>query len=154
MNPLIGPNFPLGPRFPPTSDAYDVPLRLSFFRAAKTLNLLHLVDSGTYAFVAGPSYESRAECRFLRSAGADCVGMSTVPEIIAARHAGLKVLGISLVTNKVVVTPYFDAKKAVMEEKEGEVAVDAQQGKDSKEAASHEEVLKVGRMRADDVRKL
>jgi purine-nucleoside phosphorylase len=153
LNPLIGHNVPLGPRFPATSDAYDVPFRLSFFRAARELSLFDSVASGTYAYVSGPSYESRAECKFLRSSGADCVGMSTVPEILAARHAGLRVLGISLVTNKVVVTPYFDAKAAIEREAKGE-ALEDQTGKDSKEAATHEEVLEVGLRRAEDVRRL
>lgn len=153
MNPLVGPNFPLGPRFPATSDAYDPVFRHAFFRAAAELGTTHLTQSGTYAFVAGPSYESRAECKFLRQAGADCVGMSTVPEVVAARQAGLRVLALSLVTNKVVIKDYFDAKAAVAK---GMTAADVQAvvDADGKEAANHEEVLEAGKMRADDVRRL
>lgn len=153
MNPLIGTSFPLGPRFPPTSDAYDPLLRLAFFQAAKSLNLTHLTQSGTYTYVSGPSYESRAECKFLRQAGADCVGMSTVAEVIAARQAGLRVLAISLITNKVIIKDYFDAKEAA-EKGLGEEAVRKILQDDSKEAANHEEVLEVGKMRADDIRQL
>eukprot|EP01083_Nonionella_stella_P115745 343496_1 len=60
--------------------------------------------NGTYCFVSGPMYESKAECRFLKQSGGDCVGMSTVPEIVAAHHSGMKVLCLSLVTNKVVIS--------------------------------------------------
>ncbi|UZJ54607.1 hypothetical protein CBS101457_003927 [Exobasidium rhododendri] len=153
LNPLIGANLPLGPRFPPTSDAYDPLLRFAFFQAAKELQLSHLTTSGTYTYVSGPSYESRAECKFLRQAGADCVGMSTVAEVIAARQAGLRVLAVSLITNKVVVKDYFDAKEAV---EKGQDIDDVRRilQDDSKEAASHEEVLEVGKMRAEDIRKL
>ncbi|GAA5961647.1 hypothetical protein JCM21900_004627, partial [Sporobolomyces salmonicolor] len=89
MNPLIGQNREtLGPRFPPMSDAYDFDLRKEAFRASKELNWAKgTLREGVYAWVAGPSYETRAEQRFLRAAGADAVGMSTVPEVIAARHA-------------------------------------------------------------------
>jgi purine-nucleoside phosphorylase len=153
LNPLIGRNFPLGPRFPPTSDAYDPLLRVAFFQAAKALKLSHLTESGIYTYVSGPSYESRAECKFLRQAGADCVGMSTVAEIIAARQAGLRVLAISLITNKVVIKDYFDAKGAVEGNMEQQ-AVEKILGEDSKEAANHKEVLEVGKMRADDIKKL
>lgn len=79
--------------------------------------------------------------------------MSTVAEVIAARQVGLRVLAISLVTNKVVIKEYFDAKKAVEEGKQEEDVRKVLQA-DSKEAANHEEVLEVGRMRADDIRRL
>ena len=59
--------------------------------------------NATYCFVSGPSYESRAECRFLRSVGGDSVGMSTVPEIIAAKHVGMQILCLSMITNKVII---------------------------------------------------
>lgn len=81
------------------------------------------------------------------------MGMSTVAEIIAARQAGLRVLAISLITNKVVIKDYFDAKGAVESHMEQE-AVERILGEDSKEAANHEEVLEVGKMRADDIRRL
>ncbi len=67
----------------------------------------------------GPSYESRADARFLKTVGADAVGMSTVPEVIAAAHAGIKVLAISLITNKVVLKPYFDFEAALAAEANG-----------------------------------
>jgi len=95
MNPLIGPNDDtLGPRFPPMSDAYDFKLRKAAFRAAHATGLPKgSLTEGTYAWVSGPTYETKAEQRFLRSAmGADVVGMSTVPEVIAARYLGLRVL--------------------------------------------------------------
>lgn len=164
MNPLIGPNFPLGPRFPPTSDAYDPALRLSVFRTAKELGLLDVskgreeqaIREGVYAYVSGPSYESRAECKMLRNLGADCVGMSTVPEIIAARQCGLRVLSLSLVTNSVVVSPYYSAFDALVNSATSQEQEDdgAQGAKDAKEAANHEEVLQVGREKADVMRRL
>lgn len=104
QNPLIGPNVEsMGPRFPAISDAYDFELRKFCYRAAKAVGMPRtILREGIYAMVAGPSYESKAEARFLRSVGADVVGMSTVPEVIAARHCGLRVLGLSLVTNRVL----------------------------------------------------
>ena len=63
----------------------------------------YIHKDATYCFVTGPSYESRAECKFLRSIGGDMVGMSTIPEIIAAKHVGMKIVGLSLITNAVVV---------------------------------------------------
>ena len=81
------------------------------------------------------------------------MGMSTVAEVIAARQAGLRVLAISLITNKVVIKDYFDAKAAV-EQGQTEEAVRKVLSDDSKEAANHEEVLEVGKMRADDIRRL
>ena len=75
-------------------------------KAAEKLNIRDKVrTNGTYCFVSGPAYESRAECRFLRMIGGDSVGMSTVPEVVAAKHCGMKILGLSLITNKVVVNP-------------------------------------------------
>lgn len=103
---LIGPNLDcLGPRFPSTSDAYSLELRKLAFAAAKALPAdkgTLTLHEGIYANVSGPSYETRAESRFLRMVGADVVGMSTVPEVIAAKHCGLKILGLSMVTNRVV----------------------------------------------------
>jgi len=118
-NPLVGPNDDeLGPRFPPTSDAYSEELRQAALKAAKTLGYDSFIRSqGTYAFVSGPMYESKSECRFLGQLGGDCVGMSTIPEVVAAHHSGMKVLCLSLVTNA-----------AIMEGDEGP-------------AASHQEVL-------------
>jgi len=99
MNPLIGPNDDrLGDRFPPLAKAYDAGLRvLARTTAAKWPEMT--LHEGVYAQVAGPSYETGAELRFLRTAGADAVGMSTAPEVVVARHMGMRVLGISLITN-------------------------------------------------------
>ncbi|MDC0935341.1 purine-nucleoside phosphorylase [Pirellulales bacterium] len=97
-NPLIGVNDDaLGPRFPDMSAPYDVQLQESALREARADNWrLH---RGVYVSVLGPNYETRAEIRMLRQLGADAVGMSTVPEVIAARHAEMRVLGLSLITN-------------------------------------------------------
>lgn len=97
-NPLIGPNDDsLGPRFPDMTAAYDQPFLQIAHHAADRLRIP--LPEGVYAGLAGPNYETPAEIRFLRAIGADLVGMSTVPEVLAARHAGLRVLGISCVTN-------------------------------------------------------
>lgn len=97
-NPLIGPNDnALGPRFPDLTEAYSVRLRQLAHQIAAAENIT--LHEGIYAALAGPSYETPAEIRFLRTIGADLVGMSTAAETIAARHMGLEVLGISCVTN-------------------------------------------------------
>jgi purine-nucleoside phosphorylase len=97
-NPLVGPNDDtLGPRFPDMSEAYSKPYREIAKKVA--LELCIPIEEGVYAAMLGPSYETPAEIRFLRTIGADVVGMSTVLETIAANHMGMKVLGISCVTN-------------------------------------------------------
>ncbi|MBU8788413.1 purine-nucleoside phosphorylase [Bacillus glycinifermentans] len=97
-NPLIGPNdSALGVRFPDMSQAYDKELRRMAKQTAEELNIP--VQEGVYTAVSGPSYETPAEVRFLRTIGSDAVGMSTVPEVIVARHSGLRVLGISCISN-------------------------------------------------------
>ena len=98
FNPLTGPNDDsVGPRFPSLRDAYDPELRARLHAAADVLGTeLH---DGVYLAVAGPSFETPAEIRAFRTLGADLVGMCTVPEVIAARHAGLRVAAISAVTN-------------------------------------------------------
>ena len=97
-NPLIGPNDDrLGPRFPDMSEAYSSSFRATAKQVAAEQGIA--VTEGVYAAMTGPSYETPAEIRFLRTIGADVVGMSTVPEVIVANHMGLKVLGISCVTN-------------------------------------------------------
>ena len=97
-NPLSGPNADkFGPRFPDMTNAYDKKFRELTVAAGRRLGID--LGEGVYAALAGPSYETPAEIRYLRSIGADLVGMSTVPEVIAARHSGLRALGISCVTN-------------------------------------------------------
>jgi len=99
LNPLRGPNLDeLGPRFPDMSRAYD-PGLCQFARQAAAENNV-LLHEGVYVSLAGPSFETTADLRFLRMAGADAVGMSTVPEVTVARHGGLRVLGISGISNK------------------------------------------------------
>jgi purine-nucleoside phosphorylase len=98
FNPLVGPNDDaIGPRFPDMSQAYD-PGLLSIMREAAKVERV-AIREGVYASVSGPSYETPAEIRMLRTLGADAVGMSTVPEVIVAAHMGVKVAGISCITN-------------------------------------------------------
>jgi purine-nucleoside phosphorylase len=98
-NPLMGPNIDeLGPRFPDMSRAYD-PELMGFARKVASENGIPLRE-GVYCGLSGPSFESLADLRFLRLAGADAVGMSTVPEVIVARHGGMRVLGFSGISNK------------------------------------------------------
>lgn len=98
VNPLRGVNDErLGARFPDMSNVYDKELRATVHEAASELKID--LAEGVYAALAGPSYETPAEIRMLRTLGADVVGMSTVPEAIVARHAGLRVVGISCITN-------------------------------------------------------
>jgi inosine/guanosine/xanthosine phosphorylase family protein len=116
-NPLTGPNLDrFGPRFVSMTDALDADLGDRARAAAERAGVA--IREGVYLMLAGPTYETRAELRMLRTLGADAVGMSTVPEVLVARHHGVRVLGFSLVTNKA--TP----------EMEGEV--------------THEEVLAMG----------
>jgi len=135
-NPLIGPNDDeLGPRFPATSNAYPNSLRKCAFKAAQELKYKFVIPHGTYCFVSGPMYESRAECRFLRSLGGDAVGMSTVPEVVTAHHCNMQVLCLSLITNKVVMAGDEDET-------------------DHGPVANHQEVLKAVESRAKDVQDL
>jgi purine-nucleoside phosphorylase len=97
-NPLIGPNDDtLGPRFPDMSEAYSKSLRAVAKEVAAELGIT--LQEGVYVGLLGPSYETPAEIRMLRILGGDAVGMSTVPEVIAARHMGMNVLGISCISN-------------------------------------------------------
>jgi len=120
-NPLLGPNLDaFGPRFPAMADAFDPQLRASAREAAERVDLA--LREGVYIMLSGPYYETRAEMRMLRTLGGDAVGMSTVPEVLVARHANARVLGFSLITNK---------------------ATD-----DVEAGATHEEVLEMGRIGA------
>jgi purine-nucleoside phosphorylase len=117
-NPLRGPNLDqFGPRFPGMNDAYDPELR----EIARNVALEAKIPTqqGVYICLAGPSYETPADVRFLRIIGADAVGMSTVPEVITARHSGMRVLGFSGITNTLV-------------------------GEEGAPAPNHEEVLEAG----------
>lgn len=118
-NPLRGPNdASFGPRFPDMTEPYDAQLRQIAHDQARAAGFE--TREGVYAFVAGPSFETPAELRYLHGIGADAVGMSTAPEVVVARHAGMRVLGISTITNMAKLHPEV-----------GDVT-------------SHEEVLEVG----------
>ena len=98
-NPLMGPNIDeLGPRFPDMSQAYDRKLMDLARQVASNENIP--LREGVYCALSGPSFEGPADLRFLRGVGADAVGMSTVPEVIVARHGGMRVLGLSGISNK------------------------------------------------------
>ncbi|KAJ3891535.1 nucleoside phosphorylase domain-containing protein [Lentinula edodes] len=147
MNPLLGPQTDLSlPRFLPLSDAYSRLLRKLVFRAAHDLSIKRdALAEGTYAWVSGPTYETPAEGRFLRAAGADVVGMSTVPEVLAAREEGMNVLVLSLVTNAVVIpTDYRSVRDEFEAENTGMSATSVVD-----EVVSHEEVLALGKLKGD-----
>lgn len=157
-HPLIGPNLEFfGTRFPPMSDAYNYRLRqLAFLAGHKVGISLDDMHEGCYAMVSGPSFETSAESRFLRNSGADAVGMSTVPEVVVARHCGIRVLGISLMTNAVVMDRGKNAKKDILKELnlshdhiEGEQNIDRDLN-----VANHEEVLETGAARALDMQRM
>jgi purine-nucleoside phosphorylase len=114
-NPLVGPNHDeLGPRFSDMSEAYSRRYRDIARQVADELDIE--LKEGVYAAVLGPSYETPAEIRFLRTIGADLVGMSTVPEVIAARHMGMEVLAISCVTNMAAgILPHKISHQEVLE---------------------------------------
>ncbi|KAH9903197.1 hypothetical protein C8Q73DRAFT_673654 [Cubamyces lactineus] len=152
MNPLLGP--PIGPNYPrflPLSSAYSASLRRLAFLSAHKLKLgLDALAEGVYAWVSGPTYETPAEGRMLRNAGADVVGMSTVPEVLAGKEEGLEVLVLSLVTNMVVIpTKYRSIKEEVEAELAGKPVV-----KQAEETVSHEEVLMIGKQKAEVMKSL
>ncbi|MCE3234484.1 MAG: purine-nucleoside phosphorylase [Vampirovibrio sp.] len=114
-NPLKGtnPDF-LGPRFPDMTEAYSKPLKAIASQVAESQGAA--LKSGVYAGLSGPVYETPAEIRMLRTLGADAVGMSTVPEVIAANHMGMSVLGISCITNQAAgLSPHKLSHQEVME---------------------------------------
>lgn len=155
FHPLRGPNAEdFGTRFPPLSNAYDIQLRQLAHSAWRELRedtpSERRLHEGVYAFVAGPSYETRAECRLLRQLGADLVGMSTVPEIVVARHSGMRVLAFSLVTNKAVLDPTVRADDRELEGMTRE-ELDAYL---SRGRADHGEVLEAGKQAAIDMQGL
>ena len=97
-NPLVGPNDDdMGPRFPDMSEAYDAGLREKLLATAEKLDIK--MFSGVYVMMKGPNFETPAEVRMARIIGGDAVGMSTVPEVLAAVHCGMKVVGVSVITN-------------------------------------------------------
>ncbi|XP_062835213.1 purine nucleoside phosphorylase isoform X3 [Anolis carolinensis] len=111
-NPLRGPNEEwFGPRFPALSDAYDRKIRTLAMETARHLGYTSFVREGVYCMVGGPNFESVAEARLLHLLGADAVGMSTAAEVVVARHCGLRVFGLSLITNKV--TKDYNVKVSV-----------------------------------------
>jgi purine-nucleoside phosphorylase len=145
-HPLRGPNAEeFGPRFPPLSDAYSLTLRQTLFHAAKSYQIRSRrgLHEGIYAMVSGPSYETRAEAAMIRNMGADVVGMSTVPEVIVARHCGVQVLCISLVTNMVVLDPTPGGEDETVSGESMTAGI-----------ANHEEVLAAGREAAIDMQGL
>jgi purine-nucleoside phosphorylase len=102
LNPLRGPNLDkFGPRFPDMSEPYDAGLRTLARQVAAEADIP--LQQGVYVCLAGPSFESPADIRFLRTIGADAVGMSTVPEVIVARHGSTRVLGLSGISNVALV---------------------------------------------------
>ena len=111
-NPLVGPNDErFGERFPPLANAYDAELSL-FARTVAAGQLGTVLHEGVYTMLAGPVYETAAELKFLRLIGTDAVGMSTVPEVVVARHMGMRVLGVSLITNAATGTETEEIKHA------------------------------------------
>jgi len=119
-----------GPRFPSLNNAYDRELRSMAMDTAKELGIQNIIREGVYVMVGGPTYETPAELRLLRVVGVDAVGMSTVHEVIVARHCGLKVFAFSLVTNKCV-TEY-----------------------ETDQSANHAEVIDIANKRQKDLQKL
>jgi len=127
QNPLSGPNLDeIGPRFPDMSQAYDGALCDLVRSLAKKENMV--LREGVYAGLSGPSFESPADLRFLHLIGTDAVGMSTVPEVIVARHGGMRVLGLSGISNKANL--------------------------DGSMVTTHEEVLEAGRLITPKIEKL
>ncbi|KAL4630324.1 purine nucleoside phosphorylase-like [Arapaima gigas] len=131
MNPLCGQNDErFGLRFQCMSNAYDQDLLSLAQKTAQAHGYTAFLQKGVYCMLAGPTYETVAEGRLLQTLGADAVGMSTVPEVVVAHHCGLRILGFSLITNKVV-TDY-----------------------ESRKHANHKEVLETTQTRSQDLQEL
>jgi purine-nucleoside phosphorylase len=127
---LRGPNDDrFGPRFPPLNTAYDSKLRVLAKQVANELGMNKFVREGVYTMVGGPSYETVAELRAMRILGVDAVGMSTIPEVIAARHCGIQVFAFSLITNECITDYDVDVE------------------------ASHEEVVETANNREEDLKR-
>lgn len=130
-NPLRGLNDTrFGPRFPPMTECYNSQLRKIVDDVASKVDIKQYMHQGVYGMCGGPNFETVAEAKFLRGCGVDAVGMSTVHEVIVAHHCGMRVLAFSLITNMVV------------------------QDYDSKEEASHDDVLLAAKRRSKDFEKL
>ncbi|KAA0197572.1 Purine nucleoside phosphorylase [Fasciolopsis buskii] len=130
-NVLVGPNDErFGPRFVATTAAYDEALGRTMLQMAEKLGMKNRVHEGVYFHIMGPTYASNAECKVMCMMGADVVGMSTVPEVIVARHCGLRVVAISLVTDDC--NPYRNKLTAL----------------------THEEVLEVAKKNMEELRRL
>lgn len=130
-NPLVGPNDDrFGVRFPCMSDAYDRELQQLAADVGQELGYGDFLKEGVYCVLGGPSFETIAECRLLHKLGADAVGMSTAHEVIVARHCGMRVFALSLITNQAVMSY------------------------DSEDKANHEEVLQTGKQRAQQLERL
>jgi len=130
QHPLRGPNDDkFGPRFFPTNDLYHADFRKLAKKVGFSLNLEGVIREGVYAMVGGPNYETVAELKLLRELGVDSVGMSTIPETIVAHHCGIKVFACSLITNLCIV--------------EYGTGIET----------NHEEVIEVGKRRAEDLKK-
>ncbi|KAL0978210.1 hypothetical protein UPYG_G00167520 [Umbra pygmaea] len=131
LNPLNGPNDDkFGPRFPPMSCVYDKDLRKMAFDLCKSMGVTQFVQEGVYCMVGGPNFETVAEARLLHRLGVDAVGMSTAPEVVVASHCGMRVFGLSLITNKVV------------------------KSYDDGEPVNHEAVLEVSKLRSQTLQSL
>lgn len=150
MSPSFGPLMSKEyPRFLPLSDAYSTRLRRFAFLAAHDLQFPDdALAEGVYAWVSGPAYETPAEGQFLRNAGAHVVGMSTIPEVVAAREENLEVMVLSLVTNLVVIPDTYRSIKAEVKAELAGLPIDRPEiGR-----ASHEEVIAVGILKTEVMR--
>ncbi|XP_005096472.1 purine nucleoside phosphorylase isoform X2 [Aplysia californica] len=131
VNPLVGVNDEkFGPRFPAMSNAYDLGLRQLALAKAKEIGFSDFVREGVYSMMVGPNFETVTECKILSLLLVDATGMSTIPEVLVAKHCGMRVFGMSLITN-VVISEY-----------------------DSPAHANHQEVLETGERRSKDLQQL